>query len=213
MTFDAADGQNTKLIEVPSWQAWYKPLPDHGAAIFVANHGSSSVAVRIDFNTVPGLGPPPPAAHCDSQAFPVDLGDSQCMGLRGPVSTNGVLVKSAEDCCAACTAAGAACDTWGFCPASAPCARLDPPHGAGTPGCFTGKSTNCPNRTNGWVAWRRVNGSTPPQPPPPPTPPSQKKLFAVFDIWAQEQVSGKHSSYSIPSLASHDSIFLTVKPA
>ena len=49
---------------VPQQQAWYKPLPGGGAAIFVANHGNAPADVNIDFAKVPGLGPPAPPAHC-----------------------------------------------------------------------------------------------------------------------------------------------------
>jgi len=45
----------TPRVTVPSWQAWYKPLPGHGAAIFVANHDTSPASVMIDFADVPGL--------------------------------------------------------------------------------------------------------------------------------------------------------------
>ena len=84
---------------VPTLQAWYKPLPNGGAAIFIANHGGSEQSpVTIDFaRDVPGLGPPAPPAHCDAKAFE-DLGDTQCMGLRGPAPT----VNSSGACCAAC---------------------------------------------------------------------------------------------------------------
>ena len=42
---------------MPSWQAWYKPLPNRSAALFVANHDADAAAnVTIDFSEVPGLG-------------------------------------------------------------------------------------------------------------------------------------------------------------
>ena len=44
---------------VPSWQAFYKPLPNKGAAIFIVNHADTPQDIHIDFSSVPGLGPPP----------------------------------------------------------------------------------------------------------------------------------------------------------
>jgi len=222
-----AEGPDTVLLQhtdgrrglaptaVASWQAWYKPLPHGGAAIFVANHGAKAAPISIDFADVPGLGPPPPLAHCDAKAFPVALGDAQCMGLQGPKAVHGRMVNSSAACCAACSAAGAACETWGFCGmgekcATTPTSRTRSKHG--TPGCFLGKSANCPNKTDGWVAARRGPGPVPPTPPP-PAPPARPKLFKVFDVWAQAPTSGSHASYSVPALARHDSIFITVEPA
>eukprot|EP00658_Telonema_sp_P-2_P015948 TRINITY_DN16169_c0_g1_i1.p1 TRINITY_DN16169_c0_g1~~TRINITY_DN16169_c0_g1_i1.p1 ORF type:complete len:282 (+),score=59.12 TRINITY_DN16169_c0_g1_i1:132-977(+) len=48
----------TRDLVVPSWQAWYKPLPGQGAAIFVANHGDNllDAGFQIRFEDVPGLG-------------------------------------------------------------------------------------------------------------------------------------------------------------
>eukprot|EP01043_Picozoa_sp_COSAG02_P072944 COSAG02_NODE_13967_length_1326_cov_1.049715_1_plen_253_part_10 len=155
ITLEGKEGTTT----VPQQQAWYKPLPGGGAAIFVANHGNSPAAVTIAFDKVPGLGPPTPPAHCDASAF-VDLGDTQCMGLKGPavVAGGGQAIATAEACCAACSAAGATCDMWGFCGLDQPCAS-PPPKGTskngGTPGCFLGKSANCPNSTSGWVGQKR----------------------------------------------------------
>ena len=222
-TFDLGHGTEPVTLEgkegtttVPTLQAWYKPLPGGGAAIFVANHGSSPAAVHIDFDRVPGLGPPAPPAHCDAAAF-VDLGDTQCMGLKGPAAAaNGQAINSSEACCAACSAAGADCETWGFCGAGEKCA-YPPPKGAskngGTPGCFLGKSANCPNSTNGWVGQKRRPGPVPPPPPAPP-PPAHPKAFTVTDVWAQAAVpGGPHTSHAVPALASHDSVFLTVAPA
>ena len=48
---------NRKLLTFPRWQAWYKPLPHCGAAIFVANHGNATVNLTIDLWDVPGLYP------------------------------------------------------------------------------------------------------------------------------------------------------------
>eukprot|EP00038_Savillea_parva_P008836 m.179517 g.179517 ORF g.179517 m.179517 type:complete len:497 (-) comp14778_c0_seq1:22-1512(-) len=45
-----------ELVEVPAWQAWYKPLPGGAAAILVANHGNTSATVTVKFSSVPGLG-------------------------------------------------------------------------------------------------------------------------------------------------------------
>jgi len=43
-------------LTVPSWQAWYKPLPGNAAAVFVANHDAHSPAkVTIKFSDIPGL--------------------------------------------------------------------------------------------------------------------------------------------------------------
>ena len=38
---------------IPTWQAWYKPLPHGGAAVFVANHGNSPEKITIQFADVP----------------------------------------------------------------------------------------------------------------------------------------------------------------
>jgi hypothetical protein len=209
VTLEGKEGTTT----VPTQQAWYKPLPGGGAAIFVANHAQTSAAVTIDFSRVPGLGPPAPPAHCDASAF-VDLGDTQCMGLAGPaISGGGQLVNSSEACCAACSAAGAACETWGFCGADQECASPKWSKNGGTPGCFVGKSSNCPNSTQGWVGQKRKPGLVPP--PPPPGPVHPPKAYVVTDVWQQAVVAKgqPRTSYSAPALASHDSIFITVAPA
>jgi hypothetical protein len=81
------------------------------------------------------------------------------------------------------------------------------------PGCFLGISANCPNSTSGWVGQKRKPGPLPPPPPPPPAP-AHPKTYTVTDVWAQEVVpAGPRASYSVPALASHDSIFITVAPA
>jgi hypothetical protein len=52
-----------------------------------------------------------------------------------------------------------------------------------------------------------------PPPPPPPPPPLHPWQFKVFDVWAQAAVDGGgHTGHSVPALASHDSIFLTLEP-
>lgn len=206
---DPYDG--APLDTVPSQQAWYKPLPDGGAAIFVVNHGTASAAVTIDFNDVPSLGPPAPPAYCDAAAF-VDLGDTQCFGLQGPTAIGGQMVNSSEACCAACSAAGAACETWGWCDPEHKCATEA--SGNPTPGCFIGKydQEKCPKKKDGWVAQNRKPGPMP-HPPPAPAPPASPKMFTVTDVWEQAPVSGSNSSYTVPALASHDSIFITVAPA
>jgi hypothetical protein len=43
-------------VIVPLWQAFYKPLPGMGAAIFIANHADTPQDITVDFSTVPGLG-------------------------------------------------------------------------------------------------------------------------------------------------------------
>ena len=57
-------------VTLPAWQAWYKPLPQGGAAIFVANHDSAPAAVSIDFASVPGLSRGFPAAKPAKPAKP-----------------------------------------------------------------------------------------------------------------------------------------------
>jgi hypothetical protein len=48
--------------------------------------------------------------------------------LQGPAIVDGVLVSTAEGCCAACSAAGAACETWGLLrPGPAVCKRQPDP--------------------------------------------------------------------------------------
>ena len=205
ITLEGKEGSTT----VPQQQAWYKPRPGGGAAVFVANHGNSPAAVTIDFSKVPGLGPPAPPAHCDAKAF-VSLGDTQCMGLQGPAVANGVMVNSSEACCAACSAAGESCETWGFCAQGEKCARANPVNPPGSPGCFLGKSSTCVKRTDGWVAGKRSGSPPPPPPPPPPSPP---KMYSVTDVWSQSVLAGTHSSHTVSALGSHDSIFLTLAPA
>jgi hypothetical protein len=39
-------------VVVPGWQAWYKPLGNGSAAVFVANHGDAATNITIDFNEV-----------------------------------------------------------------------------------------------------------------------------------------------------------------
>ena len=115
----------------------------------------------------------------------------------------------------ACSAAGAACETWGWCANGEQCATKRSCAGErcnASPGCFIGISRDCPKRTDGWVAGKRIAGPVPP-PPPAPGPPTHPKMFTVTDVWKQATVSGSHSSYTMPALASHDSLFITVAPA
>ena len=97
----------------------------------------------------------PPGDTCDAAQFPVDLRDTQCLGLQH-IST----ALTQEACCSACTASGAACETWQFCPEGAAC--------SGTPGCWVGRMSNCRNSTAGWVSRGRDTSAPTPAPPPPP---------------------------------------------
>lgn len=217
----ARKGQSREEIDnvsVPTWQAWYKPLPGGAAAIFVANHGAAPVDVNISFSDVPGLGPPPPPATCPPGEFTKSLGDVQCIGLVNPPLVDGAIPKDEAACCAACAAAGdrhrkhphlqPGCDTWQLCKPGLGCAGTTgvPPAG----GCYIGMMGKCKNSTNGWVSYART---APPGPPAPaPAPPAHTKLFAVTDVWAQAALSGSHAGHSA-TIASHDSVFLTVSPA
>jgi len=196
--------QHVYQVSVPTWQAWYKPLPDGGAAIFVANHGNVTANITIDFIDVPGLGPPAPQFVCPAEDFSHHLGDVQCFGLSQAHVVGGRPVTDARDCCAACAAAGAACITWQWCAAGARCA-------AHTPGCFIGSMGNCHNSTDGWESYAR-SGPAPSPPSPPPLPPGYPKLFVVTDVWTQAVVRPQATRYSVPALASHDSVFITVAP-
>lgn len=103
---------------------------------------------------------------------------------------------------------GAACDTWQLCKPGKACAGA-----TGVPvsgGCFIGKMGNCKNSTNGWVSYARTAPALPPPPSPPP--PDHPKLFAVTDVWAQAVLSGTHAGHSA-TIATHDSVFLTIAPA
>jgi hypothetical protein len=186
---------------VPSWQAWYKPLPGNGAAIFIANHANTPQNITIDFSAVPGLGPAP---TCPTQEFPRNLNDLRCFGLKLAPLINGKPVATAGDCCAVCAMQGARCETYQFCAANQSCAD------GGGEGCYVGKMGKCKSSTDGWVSYAR-DGTAPPTPAP--APPAHPKMFAVTDVWEQAAVPGQHSSWSVNALASHDSIFITLSPA
>lgn len=204
---------------LPSWEAWYKPLPNESIAIFIANHADTPVAnLTISFADVPAPGPkppPPPAAKCDLAQYR-DLGDVQCSGLRRAPSASGL-----GDCCAACRVMGAGCETWQFCAPGKGCAT-----GRGVPiggGCYVGKMGRCKNVSTGWVSYAR---STPsplstqglaPAPAPPndnsaTPPPAHPKLYTVTDVWRQTALPGTASSFDVSGLASHDSVFITLSP-
>ena len=191
-------GEEERVI-VPEWQAWYKPLPGNGAAIIIANHGNKTINVTINFADVPGLGPPPPSlTKCNARSFPVDLHGMQCMGLNKSMTGS----VSAAACCNTCTVAGASCETWQYCGGGA-CTK----YGVG---CYLGRMLSCHNSTDGWVSRARSKGPAPPQPPPSPPPPTRE--FVVTDVWTQTDMPGTMAVYSIPALASHDSVFITVRP-
>ena len=162
--------EEADIVSVPTWQAWYKPLPGGAAAIFIANHGAAPVDVNISFSDVPGLGPPPPPATCPPGEFTKSLGDVQCIGLVNAPLVDGAIPKDEAACCAACAAAGdrhrkhphlqPGCDTWQLCKPGLGCAGATgvPPTG----GCYIGMMGNCKNSTNGWVSYART---APPEPP------------------------------------------------
>ena len=60
-------------------------------------------------------------------------------------------------------------------------------------------------------AQKRGRGPAPPPAPAPP-PPAHPKLYTVTDVWERMAVSGQHSSYAVPALQSHDSVFITIAP-
>ena len=126
-------------------------------AVFVANHGPNAASVSIDFNAIPGVGPPPPPPFCPAGEFSRDLGDVQCFGLETAPAVNGEAINSEAGCCAACDAAGAArCETWQYCPAGKGCAGT-----TGVPltgGCYIGKMGSCKESNNGWVSRARSAG-------------------------------------------------------
>jgi hypothetical protein len=191
-------GMEQEMVTVPEWQAWYKPLPGGGAAIIVVNHGNATINVTVDFADVPGLGPPPlPVDECNARDFPVDLHDVQCIGLNR--SEPGSMSEAA--CCNQCAGMGEACETWQFCSGGG-CSK--------TLGCYVGRMLSCRNSTDGWMSRARSKGPTPP--PPPPSPPPSKRAFVVTDVWAQTELPGTMTSYAIPVLASHDSVFITLRP-
>ena len=209
---------------VPRWQAWYKPLPNCSAAIFVANHGITPANITISLWEVPGLYPAVAStgvaspSSCGTLTFPYNRSQQQVIGLQGPV-TGGQ--ASATMCRAACCAQGVACDTWSW----------SPTHLKGGPVCYTGKASGAPYcdhayEHSAWQGGSRTQGKAcpgPAPPPPPPRPPSPPPSpprpppahpiqFTITDVWQQEQLPGAHASYSVPALGAHDSIFITVTP-
>jgi len=189
-------GRQLSSVVVPSWQAWYKPLPHGGAALLVANHAPQRANVTINFADVPGLGPPPPPLSQCVRDFPVDLHGTQCMGLN-----HSATATDEAACCAVCSSLGAACETWQYLAKSNGYAQ----------GCYVGLIHTCRNSTDGWISRARNKGPIPPPPPPPP-PPAPRR-FSVVDVWGQAAVAGTFSSFTWPALGPHDSAFITVLPA
>ena len=87
-------------------------------------------------------------------AFPVDLGDTRCKGLRSTPTAD------AAACAAACCALGASCQTWQWCAKGEKCAQQ-------TQGCWIGAEANCDaSDTSGWLSRARAstNGTSGQQP-------------------------------------------------
>lgn len=166
------------------------PASGGGVAVVLANHGNTSVNVTIDLSDIPGMGPPPPPLpQCNAQ-FPVDLNDTQCLGLNKSVGAG-----SEAACCAACDKSGSACETWQY---------LEKSNGYAQ-GCYIGLIEKCRASTDGWISRARGKGPVPPAPPSPPP------KFIIYDIWQQTQLTGLYPKLTWPALASHDSAFFTVK--
>lgn len=203
--------QSRYQVAVPRWQAWYKPLPGGGCALFVANHGDTPANISFRLADVPGLGPPPAPPHCPASQFPRHLGDVECFGLEAARAVDGRPVLTPSDCCAACAAAGSACETWQFCAEGKACAEH-------TPGCYVGNMTSCAKSSDGWDSFARDGPAPPPSPlPPPPSPPGPlppgyPKKFTVTDVWQRAVVATGATGYSVTSLASHDSAYVTLAP-
>lgn len=84
---------------------------------------------------------------CGAGEFPIDLGQTQCMGLKLVQAAS-----TADACQQACCAADPYCETWQFCPAGSACARP----GVGADSCWVGSRSNCHNTTDGWVSRARA---------------------------------------------------------
>eukprot|EP00051_Salpingoeca_urceolata_P020621 m.311632 g.311632 ORF g.311632 m.311632 type:complete len:1102 (-) comp19654_c1_seq4:111-3416(-) len=130
------------------------------------------------------------AGKCPPDAFPVDLGQTRCLGLSHVASA------STTDACNAACCLNRGCETWQFCPASKPCDR--------TQGCWVGKWADCQNTTDGWIS--RARNTSAPQPmcaSPFCMPSFDDKHWRTVDTphdWSSEDLPSRENDTSTPVL-------------